>query len=86
MNQELQSRLLQRAVEIAGGKAQFCRALGIEPHSLEFWLDGRATAPDEVFFAAADLILQDDVSRVSQDRRKQRRDDVAPVAPPARAA
>jgi hypothetical protein len=84
MNRELQRRLLQRAIEIVGGKAQFCRTLGIEPHALEFWLSGRATPPQEVFFAAADLILQDDVSRASQDRRKQLRD--APAAPPARAA
>ena len=74
MNPELHRRLLERAAEIVGGKAQLCRRLGIERHSLEFWLAGRATPPPEVFFAAADLVLQDDVSRASQDRRKQQRE------------
>ena len=86
MNQELHSRLLQRALEIVGGKTQLCRKLGIERHSLEFWLTGRATPPYDVVFAAADLVLQDDVSRASQDRRKELRGTAAPVQPPARAA
>jgi hypothetical protein len=86
MNQELHSRLLQRALEIVGGKAQLCRQLGIERHSLEFWLAGRATPPYEVVFAAAELVLKDDVSRASQDRRKELRETAAPVEPPARAA
>ena len=74
MNQDLHRKLLERAIEIAGGKAPLCLRLGVERHSLEFWLAGRATPPDDVFFAATDLVLQDDVSRASQDRRKQHRE------------
>ncbi len=78
MQPSLQQKLLQRAVEIVGGKAELCRRLEIERHALEFWLAGRARPPEYVFLAAADLVLEDDVGRASRDRRKQLRDTPPP--------
>jgi len=75
MHTELQRKLLQRAAEIVGGNAELCRRLQIDRHTLEFWLAGRATPPDKVFLAAADLVLEDDIARATQDRRKATREN-----------
>lgn len=70
MDRELKARLLQRAAEITGGRERLANRLGVEAHSLEFWLSGRATPPERVFLAVVDLVLEDDVARAQQDRRK----------------
>jgi len=88
MPSELHRKLLERAAEIVGGKTELCRRLDVDRHALEFWLSGRATPPEYVFLAAADLVLADDLSRAGQDRRKQQRDtppaDGASATRPAR--
>lgn len=70
MNGDLKRRLLERACEIAGGSERLSRQLGVEQHTLEFWLSGRATPPERVFLSVVDLILDDDIARAAQDRRK----------------
>lgn len=75
-----QRRLLERAMEIAGGPAPLSLRLGVHEHSVKLWLEDRATVPGRVFLALADLILEDDVARAMQDRRGQPR--LAPGALP----
>jgi hypothetical protein len=75
----LQSKLIKRAIAITGDAKELCRRLGVNQHSLQLWLDGRATAPGPVFQALIDLILDDDLMRAAQDRRSQPR---APAAAP----
>ena len=70
MHRELKARLLARACDIAGGRDALAQRLDIELHSLEFWLAGRATPPERVFIAVVDLVLEDDIARARQDRRK----------------
>ena len=70
MDRELKARLIQRACEIVGGRERLATRLDVEPHALEFWLSGRATPPERVFMMVVDMVLDDDVARAAQDRRK----------------
>ncbi len=76
-----QCRLIERAMEICGGPAALCLRLGIHEHSLKLWLEDRAGMPGRVFLALADVVLEDDIARASQDRRTGPRSDASP--PPA---
>ncbi len=76
---DLQLRLLSRAVEIAGGRPQLCDLLGVQDHSLNLWMAGRATAPQHIFIDLVDLVLDDDISRASQDRRHGPREKITPL-------
>lgn len=70
MDLDLIRKLLQRACEVAGGAELLSERLGVERHALEFWASGRATPPERIIFAAMDLVLEDDIARAAQDRRK----------------
>ena len=70
MDRELKARLLRRACEIAGDRERLAIRLDVEIHSLEFWLSGRATPPEEIFLRVVDMVLEDDIARASHDRRK----------------
>ena len=70
MHNELKARLVQRACEIAGGRERLASRLGVELHSLEFWLSGRATPPERVFLSVVDMVLEDDIARAALDRRQ----------------
>lgn len=70
MDGELKSRLLQRACDIAGSRERLAVRLDVEVHALEFWLSGRATPPERVFLRVVDMVLEDDIARATQDRRK----------------
>ncbi|HZQ72172.1 MAG TPA: hypothetical protein VFB08_04585 [Burkholderiales bacterium] len=71
---ELQAKLLRRALEIAGSRAELAARLNVEEHAVGLWVKGRATAPDRVFQALVDLVLQDDIDRAAQDRRRAPRE------------
>ena len=77
-----QRRLLERATEIAGGRAALSVRLGVHEHSLVLWAEDRAAMPGRIFLALADLVLEDDVARVAQDRRERPRAGTAPTAEP----
>jgi DNA-binding transcriptional regulator YdaS (Cro superfamily) len=70
MDRELKARLMQRACDIVGGRERLATRLDVEPHALEFWISGRATPPERVFMSVVDLILEDDIARAAQDRRR----------------
>lgn len=70
MDDELKARLLRRACDIAGGRERLATRLGVEVHALEFWMSGRATPPERVFLGVVDMVLEDDLARAAQDRRK----------------
>ena len=71
--QQLQPRLIARAVEIAGTTDRLASRLGVDEHAVRLWLKGRATAPQHVFLAVVDFILADDIARAAQDRRREPR-------------
>jgi hypothetical protein len=77
--QQLQDKLLKRALEIAGGESALAVRLGAEPHALSLWLAGRASPPQRIFLVLVDLILQDDLARAAQDRREQPRGSITPI-------
>jgi hypothetical protein len=77
-----QRRLLERATEIAGGRAALSVRLGVHEHSLALWAEDRAAMPGRIFLALADLVLEDDMARVAQDRRERPRPVSAPTAEP----
>jgi hypothetical protein len=79
MDGELRRRALERAVEIAGGAKALRQRFNFADHQLEFWLRGRARVPDNVFDAAVDLILEDDIARAVQDRREGPREELKPI-------
>jgi DNA-binding transcriptional regulator YdaS (Cro superfamily) len=72
---DFQTRLLERAVEICGGRDAACSRLGVSGHSLGLWIEGKARLPNAVFLKAADLVLEDDIARASSDRRRVPRMD-----------
>jgi hypothetical protein len=79
MDGELRRRALERAITIAGGAQALRRRFNLADHQLEFWLRGRARVPDDVFDAAVDLILEDDIARAAQDRREGPRQELKPI-------
>jgi len=79
MDGELRRRALERAMTIAGGAKALRSRLNVAEHQLQFWLQGRAKVPDEVFDAAVDLILEDDIARAAQDRRGGPREELKPI-------
>lgn len=70
MDGELKARLLRRACDIAGGRERLASRLDVEIHALEFWMSGRATPPERIFLAVVDMVLEDDIARATQDRRR----------------
>jgi hypothetical protein len=78
---QLQLKLLARAVEISGGTARLRARLGVAEHALLLWLRGRALMPMDVFLAVVDVILEDDLARKAQDRRMQPRPPAANDSP-----
>jgi len=70
MEGELKARLLRRACDIAGGRERLASRLNVEMHALEFWMSGRATPPERVFLNVVDMVLEDDIARAAQDRRR----------------
>ena len=70
---ELQQRLLERAVQIAGSDANLAARLSVDEHTVWFWRTERARLPDRLFHALVDMILDDDLARAASDRRTQPR-------------
>jgi DNA-binding transcriptional regulator YdaS (Cro superfamily) len=77
MDHDIQARVLRRAVAIAGSENRLCHMLGVQPHALVMWLSGKALPPDRVLSFAVDLVLDDDLARAAQDRRKEVREHSA---------
>jgi hypothetical protein len=53
------SRALQKAIELAGGRAGLCRRLRIKPSELEKWLADKAAPPLEVFLKTVDFLIEE---------------------------
>ena len=69
-----QSRMLKRAAEICGGSKALGVRLGtVNELRLTAWMEGRSPLPGQVFLKAADIVLEDDITRAAQDRRKKLR-------------
>jgi len=86
-----QGRLLNRAAEICGGWDALYQHLGVTEHSVRLWIDAKARLPERIFLKAADIVLEDDIARASQDRRNQPRvpsirENTANAAPSGRQA
>ena len=69
----MQSRLLMRAEAITGSGPALADALGVTEEALGLWRAGKARLPLDVFLAATDLVLEDDIARAAQDRRAEPR-------------
>ncbi|HYG55814.1 MAG TPA: hypothetical protein VD965_11020 [Burkholderiales bacterium] len=70
MDAQLRRRVLERVCAIPGGRETLEGRLCIPSHAFELWLAGRALIPGRVFDAAVDVILEDDIARTVQDRRR----------------
>ena len=70
---DLQVTLLKRAADIAGGYERLCMYLGVSEVRCELWRRARLRVPDPVFLKLVDLVLQDDLARAADDRRRQPR-------------
>ena len=79
--QRLVPKLVERCADLVGGLDALAAHLRVPPHTVGFWQKGRATAPNEAIVKMMDLVLQDDIARAHQDRRKAPRVEV--VAPPS---
>ena len=56
--QEVRANTLRRAAEIVGGEEVLALHLGITPSHLALWIAGAGHAPDAVFLAAVDIVLE----------------------------
>ena len=79
--QRLAPKLVGRCAELVGGVEELAARLRVPPHTVGFWLQGRAAVPDEPLVKMMDLVLQDDIARAHQDRRRAPRVEV--VVPPS---
>jgi hypothetical protein len=70
MTRHLKRRLLQRAADIIGDRDRLSELVDVDRRALDMWLSGRATLPQRVFDGAMDIVLEDDIARASQDRRR----------------
>lgn len=52
------ARLLQRAAEIMGGVEPLRAHLEVSRLQLNYWMQGRARLPDNVFLRIADLLAE----------------------------
>ena len=65
-----QGKLLKRAIEICGSRDALSAYLGASDERIRLWVDAKARLPDQVFLRVADLVLEDDIARAEQDRRR----------------
>ena len=81
--QRLIPQLTARAAELMGGTDLLAAALGAQNHTVRFWIQGKASPPGDALSTMMDLVLQDDIARALQDRRKTLRTIPAGGAPTA---
>ena len=78
----MQGKLIARAAEIVGGLDALCARLSVQRTALHFWLQAKVRLPDRIFIQLTDIVLEDDIARASQDRRRDVRvadfEDTAP--------
>lgn len=70
MMHDIKLEVVRRACDIAGGSERLSERLGVEIHTIRFWLAGRATPPESAFLRLVDIVLEDDIARAAQDRRR----------------
>ena len=56
------SRTLQKAAELAGGRAKLCRELRVPSDELQKWIDDKALPPIAVFLKAVDIVIAESPS------------------------
>ena len=56
---ELQCRVLDHAVHLAGGKDALCAALGLDRRALRAWMEDEAGMPERIFVAVVKFITDD---------------------------
>lgn len=59
MPSSVYSRTLQKAAELAGGRAKLCRLLRVPASELQKWIDDRAVPPRGIFLQAVDFVLHE---------------------------
>ena len=55
----IQTRVLQRLLEMLGSRAKLARLLRVSEDDLQRWLNGKVKAPALVFIRAVDLLLEE---------------------------
>ena len=61
----IESRTLQKAAEVLGGRLRLARRLQVPVIDLEKWLTGEERPPRIYFFQAVDLIVEQDAQEHS---------------------
>lgn len=59
---DLHDRILQRMVELSGGSDKLAARLKVPASTLQLWLQGKATIPQEVAVQLVDMILAADLA------------------------
>ena len=65
------ARTLARAAQIVGGAAALADRLRVAPEGLHIWLSGKAEPPARVFLEAVDILVQFQLTLLSQDKKEQ---------------
>ena len=59
MDNNVYSRTMQKAVQLAGGTKQLARKLHVPMAELEKWLAGKGVPPKQIFLQAVDMVLEE---------------------------
>lgn len=66
MRNSLQTRALQRAVELYGGVRTLAGRLNVSRVRIDVWLRGDAPMPEEIFSAIVDLLLEHSLQELTK--------------------
>ena len=61
------SRTLQKAVELAGSRANLCKVLRVPAADLDSWIADKAVPPTGIFLRAVDFIIDETPAPAGSD-------------------
>ncbi|HZQ75230.1 MAG TPA: hypothetical protein VFB08_20125 [Burkholderiales bacterium] len=61
--QGVAQQALKRAIELAGSKGGIQQRLGVQAHTLDLWLLGKADIPHSVFSQLTDILIEEDLKQ-----------------------
>ena len=68
----LQSYALARAATILGGEEPLARRLGISHTKLDLYLEDVDTLPQELFLKIVDVLVDDQMAKIAEDKSASR--------------
>lgn len=67
----IQSYVLVRAVKVLGGETRAAKLIGVSQPKLGFYLDDLLHIPEAVFVRVVDLLVENEIDRLSEEAKGQ---------------